>query len=311
MKLEVRSVARHFGPVQAVDDLSFVLESGQIFGFVGPNGAGKTTTLRMLATLDEPTSGDILLDGVSIVDHPEVARRSCGYMPDGLPTHGDVTCTEYLDVFARAYGLRGRDRRRVLADLEAFTGLEGLRDRPIDKLSKGQKQRLSLARALVHDPGILLLDEPAAGLDPRARVELRELLVALSERGTAVLISSHILTELSEICHGAVILDRGRRVRSGTIEELLVSTRPHRTVRLRALGDREALIRRLLALPGVEDLRPVSRELEVDVVGGDDEIADALAMLVGEGFRIVEWRQVEGGLEDVFLRVTEGEGAVQ
>lgn len=307
MKLEARDLERHFGKVKAVDGLSFVLEPGSIYGFVGPNGAGKTTTLRMLATLDEPTGGDIFLDGVSVVDHPEKARRRIGFMPDGLPTHGDVTCREYLDVFARAYGVRGAERHRLLDEIEEFTGLVALGDRPIDKLSKGQKQRLSLARALVHDPAILLLDEPAAGLDPRARVELRELLRALAEQGKAILISSHILTELSEICHGALIIDHGRRVRFGTIDQLLEETVPHRTVRLRTLGDAEAAARRLLTTAGVEEVRRVARELELDVVGGDAEVADLLGRLVADGLAIAEWRQVRSGLEDVFLSMTGGE----
>lgn len=304
MKLEARDLKRHFGQVKAVDGLSFVLEPGSIYGFVGPNGAGKTTTLRMLATLDEPTEGDILLDGVSVVDHPEAARRVIGFMPDGLPTHGDVTCHEYLDVFARAYGLRGAARRRLLSEIEEFTGLVRLAERPIAKLSKGQKQRLSLARALVHDPAVLLLDEPAAGLDPRARVELRELLRALAEQGKAILISSHILTELSEICHGALIIDHGRRVRFGSIDQLLEQTILHRSVRLRTLDDGETLSRRLLATAGVEAVRRVAREIEIDVLGGDAEVADLLARLVGEGLRIVEWRQIRSGLEDVFLSMT-------
>ena len=307
MRLSVEHLKRDFGDVKAVDDLSFSVASGEIYGFVGPNGAGKTTTLRILATLDEPTAGDAKLDGVSVVQRPERARRAIGYMPDHLPTHRDISVDDYLDFFARAYGVGSARRRRVVDGIEEFTNLGGIRDRPIHALSKGMKQRVSLARALVHDPGILILDEPAAGLDPRARVELRELLLALAGQGKAVLISSHILTELSEICHGAVILEHGKMVRAGRIGELLAAAQEHLIVRLRALGDAGALHRELLTLPRVEAVRPVGGALELDVAGGEEEAAELLAALVSAGRRIVEFSPRRAGLEEVFLSVTRGE----
>ena len=307
MKLRVEGLKRTFGDVKAVDDVSFSIASGEIYGFVGPNGAGKTTTMRILATLDEPTAGDALVDGVSLVQQPEKARRAIGYMPDHLPTHNDITVDDYLDFFARAYGLGGGRRRELVASIEEFTHLSGIREKLIHTLSKGMKQRLSLARALVHDPDILILDEPAAGLDPRARVELRELLLALAGQGKAVLISSHILTELSEICHGAVILEHGKMVRAGSIRELLRSTQEHTVVRLRALGDAGGLHRELLTLPGIEAVRPVNDELEVELTGGEEQAAKLLARLVGGGHRMVEFRPRRVGLEEVFMSVTRGE----
>ncbi len=309
MKLEVLELQRHFGDVRAVDGISFRLASGEIYGFVGPNGAGKTTTMRILATLDEPTAGDAFLEGISIVQRPEEARRAIGFMPDNLPSHHDITVLEYLDFFARAYGLRTGARRRVVASVVEFTQLGGIRGKLIHSLSKGMKQRVSLARALVHDPGILVLDEPAAGLDPRARVELRELLLALAAEGKAVLISSHILTELSEICHGAVIIEHGRIVRAGRTEELLDQAAAHWTVRVRALGASEVLHRRLLAAPHVEEVRPVGAELEVDLAGGEAAACELLAHLVAGGQSVVEFRRQRTGLEEVFMRVTRGEVA--
>ncbi len=298
---------RYFAEVKAVDDISFSIGSGEIYGFVGPNGAGKTTTMRILATFDEPTGGDALLDGVSVVQQPELARRAIGYMPDHLPSHRDVTVDDYLDFFARAYGLTGRRRREVVTGVREFTGLAGIRGKLIHNLSKGMKQRLSLARALVHDPGILILDEPAAGLDPRARIELRELLVALAGQGKAVLISSHILTELSEICHGAVIIEYGRIVRAGSIRELLAAEQQHTIVRLRALGGSRRLHREVLTAPGVEAARPVGGELEVELDGGEEAAAELLGALIAAGHRIVEFRLRGGGLEEVFMSVTRGE----
>ena len=311
MRLSVVHLKRYFADVKAVDDISFSIRSGEIYGFVGPNGAGKTTTMRILATLDEPTAGDALLDGVSVVQQPERARRAIGYMPDHLPAHRDVTVDDYLDFFARAYELKGAERRRTVASIQEFTNLTGIRDRLIHALSKGMKQRLSLARALVHDPGILILDEPAAGLDPRARIELRELLLALAGQGKAVLISSHILTELSEICHGAVILEHGKMVRAGSIRDLLRAEEEHTIVRLRGLesgnGAADGLLQALLTQPGVEAARPAGEELEVELAGGEAAAAELLAGLVRDGHRIVEFRPRRGGLEEVFMSVTRGE----
>ena len=209
MDVRVNNLKRYFGGTKAVDGVSFSFSSGHIVGFVGPNGAGKTTTMRILATLDEPTEGDATIDGVSVVDEPEKARRLVGFMPDTLPTHRDMTVHEYLDFFARAYGLRGANRNALVERVEEFTNLTGINRKFLRDLSKGMKQRVSLARSLVHDPPVLVLDEPANALDPRARIELRELLKILADQGKAILVSSHILTELAEMCNGVVIVEQG------------------------------------------------------------------------------------------------------
>ena len=213
MKVELLHLTRVFQRgFKAVDDLSFSFTSGEVVGFVGPNGAGKTTTMRMLATLDVPDSGDILIDGKSILDDPSLAHRAVGFMPDDLPNRSDTTVDEYLDFFGRAYGLRGKELADAINGVEDFTGLVSFRDKTLRELSKGMKQRVSLARALVHDPQVIVMDEPANGLDPRARIELRELVRALAEQGKAILISSHILSELEEMCTTSVIIERGRRL---------------------------------------------------------------------------------------------------
>src|SRR5262245_53418424 len=255
MKVQIVNLKKNFGATRAVDDVSFTFSSGQVVGFVGPNGAGKTTTMRILATLDEPTAGDVLIDGVSVVEEPERARRFVGYVPDSLPTHRDMSVHEYLHFFARAYGLKGLHRAKVIDEVEEFTGLTGLRDKMLVALSKGMKQRVSLARALLHDPVVLVMDEPAAGLDPRARIELRELLRVLSSQGKAILISSHILTELAEICHGAIIIEHGKLLMAGGISDLLADNVPRRTVLIRVLDRREELHRDLLQMPHIETAR--------------------------------------------------------
>jgi len=307
MKIEVVNLKKHFGPTRAVDDVSFAFSSGQVVGFVGPNGAGKTTTMRILATLDEPTAGDALIDGVSVVEEPERARRLIGYVPDSLPAHRDISVHEYLDFFARAYGLKGARREKMVTSVEEFTNLAGIRDKTLNALSKGMKQRVSLARALLHDPPALIMDEPAAGLDPRARIELRELIRALSSQGKAVLISSHILTELAEICDGAVIIEHGKILMAGRVGELLTDNASRRVALIRVLSDSEELYRELLQTPGVEAARLNGDEVMAEVNGDDEALCALLATLVGRGHRVIEFKQQRANLEEIFMSVTKGD----
>jgi ABC-2 type transport system ATP-binding protein len=306
MDVRIVNLKRHFGKTKAVDGVSFEFSSGHILGFVGPNGAGKTTTMRILATLDDPTEGNAYVNGVSLVDEPEKARQFVGFMPDTLPTHRDMTVHDYLDFFARAYGLRGAKRGAVVESVEEFTNLKGIRQKLLPALSKGMKQRVSLARSLVHDPPVLVLDEPAAGLDPRARVELRELLKLLADRGKAILISSHILTELAEICNGAVIIEQGRVLRAGSMEKIITADSPRRTIVVRALDGPETLYRELLQAPAVAEARIVGAEVEIGVEGGDEAGVQILGHLVQKGIRVAEFHQRQMDLEDVFMTVTKG-----
>jgi ABC-2 type transport system ATP-binding protein len=308
MEVEVQDLRKEYGRTRAVNGISFRFGSGQIFGFIGPNGAGKSTTMRVLATLEEPTSGTATIDGVSVIEEPEKAHKFVGYVPDNLPDHRDVTVHEYLDFFARAYHIRGEKRRQTVEGVEEFTNLMGIRDKTLNALSKGMKNRVSIARALVHDPPVLLMDEPAAGLDPRARIELRELLKVLAAQGKAILISSHILSELAEICSGAVIIEKGRILRAGTLKDILTqSGKAHRTVVVRPLGRLEELRKALLETPGVEDARVVDGAVEADVDGEDAACCDLLERLVRAGFRILEYRPRRADLEQIFLDVTRGD----
>jgi ABC-2 type transport system ATP-binding protein len=306
MKVQIVNLIKHFGATRAVNDVSFTFSSGQVVGFVGPNGAGKTTTMRILATLDEPTAGDALIDGVSVVEEPERARHLVGYVPDSLPTHRDMSVHEYLDFFARAYGLKGLHRETMIESVEEFTGLTGLRDKMLVALSKGMKQRVSLARALLHDPAVLVMDEPAAGLDPRARIELRELLRVLSSQGKAILISSHILTELAEICHAAVIIERGSVLMAGAIDDLLENGAPHRTVLIRVRDGQEKLRRELLETPRIEKVNFVCEDVAAEINGDEEACCDLLAALVGRGHRVVEFKLQRANLEEIFMNVTKG-----
>ena len=306
MEIRVENLRRHFGATRAVDGISFTFRSGQIVGFIGPNGAGKTTTMRILATADEPTEGDAFVDGASVVQEPEKVRGLVGFMPDYLPGHRDISVHEYLDFFARAYGVPSSRRRAVVGQVEEFTNLAGIRRKTLVALSKGMKQRVSLARAMVHDPAVLILDEPAAGLDPRARVELRELLKVLAERGKAILISSHILTELSEICDATVIIEQGRIIRAGTMAEIVARDAPLRTILVRARGNHDDLHRALLQMPHVRAARIAGSHVEVDLEGDEEACQMLLAQLVRQGLLVVEFTCRKTGLEEIFMNVTKG-----
>ena len=310
MKIQVKNLRKEFGKTVAVDNISFSFDSGQIFGFVGPNGAGKTTTMRIISTIEEPTSGDVLLNGISVCEEPELARRVVGYVPDTLPAHGDITVHEYLDFYARAYGLKGKKRTQSVEAIEEFTNVTGIREKHLKALSKGMKQRVTLGRALVYDPDVLVLDEPAAGLDPRARVELRELLMLLAGRKKAILISSHILTELTEICNGVVIIERGKILETGTIDEVLKKSAPRRAIAVRLLDHQEQqnslLLKELLQTPHVENVRTVANEIQFDLAGDESAACDILDALVARKFRILEFRQTKANLEDIFMNVTKG-----
>ncbi|MCC9643646.1 ABC transporter ATP-binding protein [Rhodopirellula sp. JC740] len=327
--IELRRLHRYFGKTHAVHDISFSVQRGHVFGYIGPNGAGKTTSMRILATLDLPSFGDAFVDGFSVVNDPELVRNRLGFMPDSFGTYRDVNCEEYLDFFARAYGLVGTDRTRRLREVLEFTGTVGMKDKPIRGLSKGMKQRLCLGRALIHDPAVLILDEPAAGLDPRARIQLRQMIRQLANRGKTVLISSHILTELAEMCDSVGIIEQGRLLATGSVEDIQRQRAQHRELTLRILErPREAaeLIEKQLQEKSSNDKRTetngevatetlpapassvvVDGELvRFEFEGDVRDQAELVAWLIGQGFLIAEVAAHKKSLEDVFLQVTEG-----
>ncbi len=304
--IELRQLHRVFADTHAVNDVSFEVAAGEVFGYIGPNGAGKTTSMRILATLDEPTQGDAFVDGFSVVDDPDRVRRRIGFMPDYFGTYPNVNVRDYLDFFARAYGLRGAERLRAIAYVMDFTKLNVLAHKDISGLSKGMKQRLCLGRTMIHDPGVLMLDEPAAGLDPRARIELREMIGRLAADGKAILISSHILTELAEMCHRIGILDEGRLLAVGSVEE--ISRRAHDVgqVHIRVLDQREQLADWLAARNDVADIRGEGNLVAFRHTGDRPSEAALLREIVEAGFAVVEFGTRRQSLEDVFLHVTEG-----
>jgi ABC-2 type transport system ATP-binding protein len=264
--LSVRGLKRRFGSVQAVDGVSFDISAGQVVGLIGANGAGKTTLMRILATLDEPEHGTVHLGGVNVIEQPTVVRRQLGWMPDHVGLYRDTTVGDYLDFYARAHGFRDGELVQRLSDVVEFTELGTLLDRPADALSKGQTQRLSLARTLLNDPEFLILDEPAAGLDPKARLEFKNLVRLLRERRKTLLISSHILSELGEMCDSLLFMDRGRMVHHGDTDSLRrrdAVAAGGFAINIRVHGDPAALVSWLTLHPGwrvVEERRRL-REL--------------------------------------------------
>jgi ABC-2 type transport system ATP-binding protein len=310
--IQLDHVTRTFGNTHAVNDVSFHVQAGEVFGFIGPNGAGKTTSMKILSTLDVPTSGEAWGDGFSVVDDPDRVRQRLGWMPDGFGTYPSVNCEEYLDFFARSYGLRGKDRLRALRNVMGFTQLDQLAEKPVDGLSKGMKQRLCLSRALIHNPKVLILDEPAAGLDPRARIELREMITELSNEGKSLLISSHILTELAEMCDRVGIIEQGQMLAVGTGEEILSEqtddsvTDGVTQIVVVVLSDTEAAVQWLQQEAGVEDVRVVQATIQFSYDATLDAQADLLKRMVGQEIRVASFIGKQKSLEEVFLTVTRG-----
>jgi ABC-2 type transport system ATP-binding protein len=305
--IETRQLTRRFGRVTAVDRLDLQVPAGALFGLIGPNGAGKTTTLRMLAGLLEPTSGEVVLDGYGTGrnwhEMQREMRRQIGYMPDFFGVYEDMLVWEYLDFFARCYDVPATRRHQITGELLDLVDLADRRDVYVQTLSRGMRQRLCLAHALVHDPQVLLLDEPASGLDPRARVEMRELLRELGTMGKTVIVSSHILAELAELCDSVGIIERGRLVASGPLDEISQRLQQGRTLRLEILSDLQAA-REALAGLGIGCVYEANRALEIEFQGDDAATADLLAALVARGVRIVSFAEVASNLEEVFLRLT-------
>jgi ABC-2 type transport system ATP-binding protein len=340
--ISVENLSHRYGNFPVLSDVSFDVQPGEIFGFIGPNGAGKTTTIRIMATLLEPVAGRVLIDGIDVALEPERVRRIVGYMPDHAGVYERITIREYLEFFADAYDLR--DGKVVDAALE-LTELSKLDDRLVASLSKGMKQRLQIARILLHDPKVLVLDEPASDLDPRARIEVRDLLLELSELGKTIFLSSHILTELSDVCTSVGILERGRLVIAGPIAEIaerlereragevpaavasanpsvpgalpssyrtpggaVVPAQARRRLKLRVLGPAETVLPLLQGGGGVIDVQTApGGQLTVLYAGDDRFVADVVRYLVQQGVGVVGVEPERNELERIFLEVTRGE----
>lgn len=310
--LVTNELTRAYGSFVALDHLNMTIGDGELHGFVGPNGAGKTTTMRILATLLKPNSGTATLDGVDVVNNPKQMHRLMGYMPDFFGVYDRLKAWEYLDFYARCYGFGYRERMHMIDNLLELVNLSEKRDSYVDVLSRGMKQRLCLARALIHDPKLLILDEPASGMDPRARAEMKNILRTLKSMGKTVLISSHILPELSEMCDALTIIDHGKLVFSGTVEALGEYMNGNAPVVIRLASDAgmetvqraTALIRQQPGVTGVG--REAENTLTVALEGGDAEAAQLLRALSASA-PVVDFHRAPLNLEKVFMEVTKDE----
>ena len=288
-----------------------------MYGFIGPNGAGKTTTMRILTTLLKPTSGQAWVAGHAVGNDPRAVRRVVGFMPDFFGVYDSMKSWEYLEFFAAAYGVPPERRKTMIGELLELVDLSHKRDDYVMGLSRGMKQRLSLARTMAHDPALLILDEPASGLDPRARIELRELLKELRAMGKTIMISSHILSELAEMCSHIGIIERGKLLASGDVATIMRSLQPHRTLEVHLLavaGEIAPQLERAAALvrplPGVMEIRALPDAappmLQIDYGGDEAGISDLLAALVAGGARVTHFAGQVSDLEDIFMQVTQG-----
>jgi ABC-2 type transport system ATP-binding protein len=303
-----RGLVKRYPGTLAVAGLDLDVAEGEIFGLVGPNGAGKTTTLRILATLLAATSGHAEVAGIDVRRNPDAARRVLGFMPDVFGVYDDMKVWEYLDFFARCYGIPGARRRRMIGDLLDLVDLGDRRDAYVQGLSRGMQQRLCLAHTLVNDPQVLLLDEPASGLDPRARVELREHLRELRSLGKTIVISSHILPELEELCTSVAIVDHGQVLAHGKVSDIERRLRYGAVLRVRVLGDSEALESaraHFAADPRVASVAILQDgEIELGFRGDDEGAAQLLAGAVAAGIRVASFSRAASDLEELFLQVT-------
>jgi ABC-2 type transport system ATP-binding protein len=304
--LELRRLRKEFRNVVAVKNLSLTVDEGDIFGFIGPNGAGKTTTIKMIATLLKPTAGQAFVNGVDVVQNPEEVRAIIGYMPDFFGVYDDVKVWEYLDFFAAAYKIPRDQRPQIIDDVLELTDLTGKKENFVEELSRGMKQRLCLAKTLVHDPKLLLLDEPASGLDPRARIEIRELFKELRSMGKTIFISSHILSELADFCNKIGIIEAGELVVSGSVDEIMHQVGLTRVIDLHTTAGSEHAEKILREFPSVQEVVVQDSKVSIDFLGELDEIADMLLTLLQNGVRVVTVQERASNLEDIFMRVTQG-----
>ncbi len=304
--VEVNNLHVHYGSTHAVRGLSFTIERGDIYGFIGPNGAGKTSTIKVLATLLRPSCGRVVVAGCDVARQAAEVRRKIGYMPDFFGVYDDLTAAEYLHFFAAAYHIPAGDRGGLIRDVLALTDLTDKHDAPVDGLSRGMKQRLGLARVLLHDPDLLLLDEPASGLDPRARIEMRELLKELQSLGKTIIVSSHILHELAQLCSHIGIIEAGRMVANGSLRDIYRALDLRRTIHIQLANPSPELHEAIRALPHVTGVEEQPDRLAVQIREDQCAPEDLLDALHGLGARIRMFQPDAMDMETAFMKLTEG-----
>ncbi|GFP78540.1 ABC transporter ATP-binding protein [Clostridium fungisolvens] len=303
--LEIKDLYKTYGKFQAVRGLNLEIPKGEIFGFVGPNGAGKTTTMRIICGLLDATSGKVTVDGINALKDTRLLKSKIGYMPDFFGVYDDLKVTEYLEFYASIYNITGAESKKICMDLLELVDLVDKKDFYVDNLSRGMKQRLCLARSLVHNPELLVLDEPASGMDPRARIEMKEILRTLKGMGKTILVSSHILPELAELCTSIGIVERGQVVVNGTVEEIMKKIYHTQTIKIKVLDKAEETLRILKEYPDLDNINAVGDNIvEASFKGDDRYMNELLVRLINNNIPVVSFNQLDGNLEDIFMKVT-------
>ncbi|GAA0182392.1 ABC transporter ATP-binding protein [Clostridium sediminicola] len=301
--LQIKNLYKNYGKFNAVDNLSLDIEEGEIFGFVGPNGAGKTTTMKIVCGLLSATKGEVFVDGIDAIKNSKKAKEAIGYMPDFFGVYDNLKVSEYLNFYASIYDITGEESKKICSDLLELVDLTNKKDAYVDSLSRGMKQRLCLARSLVHNPKILVLDEPASGMDPRARFQMKEILKSLKDMGKTVIVSSHILSELSEICSTIGIIDNGKMVIKGTFDEIMSKIYKNRSIRIKVSSELEKAVIILKEFPNINNIITGENKIEADFVGNDSDMNKLLKELIIREVPVVTFSQIDGNLEDIFMKV--------
>lgn len=304
--IELSEFGKDYGDFTAVESLTLNIAAGEMFGFIGPNGAGKSTTIRYLATLLKASRGDATVNGFSVNSDPMNVRRSIGYMPDDFGVYDGMKVWEFLDFFAVAYRIGRSQRKKIILDVLELLDLAHKRDDFVNGLSRGMKQRLCLAKTLVHDPPVLILDEPTSGLDPRARIDVKALLKELRRMGKTILISSHILSELADCCSSIGIIERGQLLMSGSIDSVYRQIRKNRQVVIRFCDNFDVGVSILRSQPELRDIQIDEQRVEVELEATDEQLAAIMQRLISGGAQFYSFNDKEPTLEDVFMMVTKG-----
>ncbi|MDO3408654.1 ABC transporter ATP-binding protein [Saccharibacillus sp. CPCC 101409] len=307
--IEIRNLSKRYGSFQALDSISMTIGAGTVFGFVGPNGAGKSTTMSILATLLLPDSGSAKVSGFDVTRQPKEVRRRIGYMPDFFGVYDRFKTDEYLHFYGASYGIARSEREKLIPQLLELVNLSDKKEAYVDGLSRGMKQRLCLARSLVHDPEVLILDEPASGLDPRARIEMREILKELKRMGKTIIISSHILPELAEMVDEIGVIEHGRMVAQGKVSDIQNRMRINRVLHIRTLSGSEQLAEQLQDEPHVGRVFVDAAGIQVHFSGQDAEQMQLLRRILDWNYEVVSFNEAQTNLEDVFLEITKGGAA--
>ncbi len=303
--LVIKDLKKKYGKFEALKGLNMQIGKGDLFGFVGPNGAGKTTTMKIVSGLLSADSGEVIMDGRPALGNIKYLKEKIGYMPDFFGVYDNLKAMEYMEFYASIYGIEGKEAAKLCRDLMDLVNLNDKYDSYVDGLSRGMKQRLCLARCLVHNPELLILDEPASGLDPRARFEMKEILKNLTDMGKTILISSHILPELAEMCTSIGIIEHGEMIINGTVDEILTKLNNTNPLMIKVFDGKEEALRILKENPAIQNIVTKEETISIGFEGNEEQEAELLKMLIENGIKISSYKREEGNLEELFMQITD------